>query len=218
MANTTRANPQSTPSSGCGPCTDTGGRLSLHDGDALLIIDLQHDFLPGGSLPVPQGDAVISPLNLYIDKFRTRGLPMIATRDWHPVNHCSFRERGGRWPPHCVRDTPGAEFAAGLCLPADTWVIDKATDPDREALSAFAVAGFDREMRGRGIRRLFVGGLATDYCVHDTVLDALQHGYQVVVLLDAIRPVDVQTGDGTRAIREMSEAGAELMCAEHSIR
>lgn len=190
------------------------GQRCLRDGDALLIIDVQNDFLPEGSLPVPLGDRVIPPLNHCISRFQDRRLPVLATRDWHPADHCSFDSRGGRWPPHCVRGTAGARFAPALYLPQDAWVLDKATDPDREAFSDFAVEGFDQELRRRGIKRLIVGGLATEYCVHDTVLDALRYGFQVVVLLDAIRPIEAESGDGARAVREMAEAGAELLYAE----
>lgn len=192
--------------------------LSLLDGDALLIIDVQNDFLPGGSLPVPRGDEVIVPLNRYLREFGARGLPVIATRDWHPPNHCSFRERGGRWPPHCLRGSAGARFAAGLDLPADVRVIDKATDPDGEALSAFGVEDFGLELRRRSISRLFVGGLATDYCVRETVLDALRGGFRVVVLLDAVRAVEARAGDGDRAIEDMAGAGAEFFQWEDSNR
>ncbi len=197
-----------------GSNSDANRGLPLLAGDALIIEDVQNDFLPGGSLPVPEGDAVIAPLNRCIARFRARGLPIIATRDWHPADHCSFQQRGGPWPAHCVRDTAGAEFASGLLLPADVWVIDKATDPGREAFSVFAVAEFDRELRERGIRRLFVGGLATEYCVRATVLDAIAHGFRVVLLSDAVRAIDRQAGDGEGAIREMTQAGAELWHSE----
>ncbi len=197
-----------------GPKRDVNNPVRLRQGDALVIEDVQNDFLPGGSLPVPQGDAVIAPLNRCIAQFRGRGLPVIATRDWHPANHCSFQQYGGDWPPHCVVDSVGAEFAPDLQLPGDAWVIDKATDPDREAFSVFAVADFARQVRSRGIRRLFVGGLATEYCIRATVLDALKHRFRVVLLVDAVRAIDRQSGDGDHAIREMTEAGAEVWRSE----
>ncbi len=186
----------------------------LQHGDALLIVDVQNDFLPDGALPVPSGDRVIPPLNRCIEKFQRRRLQVIATRDWHPKDHCSFDWRGGHWPPHCVQGTEGAQLAGGLNLPADCWLVDKATDPERDAFSGFAVEAFDRELRRRGIGRLIVAGLATEYCVRDTVLDALHHGFRVVVLRDAIRPIDVTAGDGEKAIREMAAAGAEFRFAE----
>ncbi|MDI6748774.1 MAG: isochorismatase family protein [Rhodocyclaceae bacterium] len=183
--------------------------LTLTAQDALLIVDVQNDFLPGGALAVPAGDAVIAPLNRWIERFRAAGLPIIASRDWHPVDHCSFAPQGGPWPPHCIAGSAGAAFAAALALPDDAWVISKATTKDAEAYSAFAGTDLDARLQGRGIRRLFVGGLATDYCVKNTVLDALRLGYAVRLLTDAIRAVDVRPGDGERALAEMAAAGAE---------
>lgn len=183
--------------------------LTLTAQDALLIVDVQNDFLPGGALAVPAGDAVIAPLNRWIERFRAAGLPIIASRDWHPVDHCSFSPQGGPWPPHCIAGSAGAAFAAALALPDDAWVISKATAKDAEAYSAFAGTDLYTRLQGRGIRRLFVGGLATDYCVKNTVLDALRLGYAVRLLTDAIRAVDVRPGDGERALAEMAAAGAE---------
>ncbi len=183
-------------------------RIRLKPGDALLIVDVQNDFLPGGALPVPRGDEIIAPLNEYIRRFRQAGLPVIATRDWHPPDHCSFRDQGGPWPPHCVQGSEGARFAPNLELPERVLVVSKATEPDREAYSGFQGTGLDRHLREMGVRRLFIGGLATDYCVKETVLDALRLGYQVYLLVDAIRAVNVEPGDGERAIVEMREAGA----------
>lgn len=179
--------------------------------DALLIVDVQNDFLPGGALAVPGGDAVIEPLNAWIARFSVAGLPIVATRDWHPPDHCSFHAQGGPWPPHCVAGTAGAEFAARLALPPDAWRIDKATRRDQEAYSGFAGTDLDERLRAHGVDRLFVGGLATDYCVKNTVLDARALGYRVVVLAEAIRAVEVQAGDGERAIAEMQAAGAEIL-------
>ena len=183
-------------------------RVAVTRDSALIIVDVQNDFLPGGALPVPDGDKVIEPLNRYIEVFRGRGLPVIATRDWHPENHISFKSRGGPWPPHCVRNTWGAEFARDLKLPPDVIVISKAFEEDKEAYSVFEGTNLDEVLRRMGVRRLFIGGLATDYCVKSTVLDALRLGYQVMLLLDAIKGVDVNPGDSERAIREMVEGGA----------
>lgn len=185
--------------------------LTLNEQDALLIVDVQNDFLPGGALAVPGGDAVIAPLNRWIERFRAAGRPIIASRDWHPADHCSFASQGGPWPPHCIAGSAGARFAAALALPEDTWVISKATTQDEEAYSAFAGTDLDARLRARGIRRLFVGGLATDYCVKNTVLDALRLGYAVQLLADAIRAVEVRPGDGARALAEMEAAGAEAL-------
>ena len=183
-------------------------------GDALLIVDVQHDFLPGGSLAVPLGDEVVTILNRYIHAFQAQGLPVYATRDWHPERHCSFRERGGPWPPHCVANTTGAGFAVALQLPPATVVISKATTLDADAYSGFEGTDLDSRLRAAGIRRLFIGGLATDYCVLNTVRDALRLGFTVFLLADAIRAVDVQPGDGKRAEEEMVKLGAQRITLE----
>ncbi len=185
-----------------------GMRLRLGEGDALLVVDVQNDFLPGGRLAVPHGDAILPPLRAYLALFRDRGLPVVATRDWHPADHCSFTTAGGPWPPHCMANTKGADFPEGLGLEQATRIVSKATDRDRDAYSGFAGTGLDEALTTLGIRRLFVGGLATDYCVLQTVLDALERGYEVRLLCDAIRPVDVEEGDGARALSRMVEAGA----------
>jgi len=182
--------------------------IAPESGDALIIVDLQNDFLPGGSLAVPDGDAVIPVLNTWIRRFRAADLPIFATRDWHPADHCSFRDQGGPWPPHCVAGTKGAEFTPELVLPPDVLVHSKATSPEKEAYSDFADEGFGRKLREIGVKRIFVGGLATDYCVRATVLDARKEGFLVILLMDAIRAVEVQPGDGDQAIVEMCEAGA----------
>lgn len=176
--------------------------------DGLLIVDVQRDFLPGGSLGVRDGDEVVPVLNRYIGLAQRKGLPVIASRDWHPGKHCSFRERGGIWPVHCVQDTPGAAFSSALALPADTPVISKATREETEAYSAFDGTDLADQLHKGGIRRLLIGGLATDYCVLKTVLDALKSGFEVLLLEDAIRAVDVKPGDGQRAKEEMRAAGA----------
>jgi nicotinamidase/pyrazinamidase len=183
---------------------------SAHE-TALLIVDVQRDFLPGGALAVPKGDEVVPVLNRYIGAAKERGVPVFASRDWHPGRHCSFREQGGPWPPHCVADTPGAAFAPGLALPAEAEIISKATTESPDAYSAFAGTGLARRLRRRGVKRLLIGGLATDYCVLNTVRDALAEGFEVRLLADAIRAVDVEPGDGERAAREMREAGAAPM-------
>lgn len=188
--------------------TGTLPPLRPRPGDALLLVDVQADFLPGGSLAVPRGDEVVPVLNRYIALFRQAGLPVVATRDWHPPDHCSFRARGGPWPPHCVAGSPGAGFAPLLALPRDALIVSKATTADREAYSGFEGTGLDDSLRGAGVERLLVGGLATDYCVLHTVRDALRLGYRTVLLTDAIRAVDAGPGDGERALAGMLEAGA----------
>lgn len=185
-----------------------GQPVDLQPGDALIVVDVQNDFLPGGSLAVARGDEVVPVLNQYAERFAARGLPVFATRDWHPENHCSFSARQGPWPPHCVAGTPGAAFAPGLRLPPGTAVISKATTPDADAYSGFEGTDLHARLAALGVRRVFVGGLATDYCVLNTVRDALRHGYETVLLADAIRAVDVTPGDGARAEAEMARLGA----------
>ena len=177
---------------------------------ALVIVDVQRDFCPGGALPVRDGDTVVEPLNRYAVLFAHAGAAIIATRDWHPLSHCSFRTQGGPWPVHCVHDTPGAAFHPALKLPPDTIIISKAESPEIESYSFFGEPGLEQPLVKRGIRRLFIGGLATDYCVRCTALDAVQRGFQACVLTDAIRGVDVQPGDSARAIEEMQAAGVRL--------
>jgi len=178
-------------------------------GDALILVDVQRDFLPNGPVPVPGGDQVVAVLNEYIREFTDRGLPVSATRDWHPADHCSFKENGGIWNRHCVAGEPGANWAPGLELPADVSVISKGTNPAKDAYSGFQGTRLHAQLQQGRVRRVFVGGLATDYCVHNTVRDALQRGYQVVLLIDAVRAVDVQTGDGALAVADMLDRGAK---------
>lgn len=177
-------------------------------GDALLIVDAQVDFLPGGRLAVPAGDEVVPVLNEYLRAFGRRGLPVFATRDWHPPDHCSFREHGGPWPPHCVAHSDGARFAPLLDLPCGVTIISKAAEAQKDAYSGFEGTALDAILRAASVRRVFVGGLATDYCVLNTVRDARRLGYAVRLLTDAIRAVDVQPGDGERAVAQMRALGA----------
>jgi nicotinamidase/pyrazinamidase len=183
-------------------------RISLTGRSALLIVDVQNDFLPGGALAVPQGDLIIEPLNKYILLFARRSLPVFATRDWHPQGHVSFRERGGPWPAHCIQNTLGAEISSRLSLPSDARIIDKAFSPERDAYSGFQETLLDLELRRLGVKRLFIGGLATDYCVKMTVLDSIDLGFETVLLLDAIKGVDVNPGDSEKAVEEMVSKGA----------
>jgi nicotinamidase/pyrazinamidase len=174
--------------------------------DALLVVDVQNDFLPGGSLAVPGADAVVPLLDRYIETAIAHGAKIVATRDWHPPAHCSFRERGGPWPSHCVQDTAGARIAPGLRLPPQAVVVSKGTNPDRDAYSGFDETELDATLRAAGVERLFVGGLATDYCLLQTVRDALRLGYVVVLLEDATRGIDPVQSERARA--EMLELGA----------
>lgn len=183
-------------------------KVHLTAGDALIVVDVQNDFLPGGSLAVPQGNEVIAVLNRYIAAFHARELPIFATRDWHPPDHCSFLQQGGPWPPHCVADTPGAAFSAALELPPDAHIISKATTLTKDAYSGFEGTRLNELLQYAGSRRVFVGGLATDYCVLNTVRDALLHNYPTFLLEDAMRAVNVQAHDGLRAQEEMVRLGA----------
>ena len=173
---------------------------------ALLIVDPQVDFCPGGALAVPGGDAIFPSVNAVAAR-----VPLVvASRDWHPAYHCSFEAQGGLWPPHCRAGTPGAEFHPALDRTHLVEVFSKGEDPDQEAYSAFDGTGLAEWLRSRGVDRLLVGGLATDYCVRASVLDARREGFEVVVLEDAIGAVEVQPGDGQRALAEMRQAGAEV--------
>jgi len=172
--------------------------------DALVIVDVQNDFCPGGSLAVPDGDKVVPVLNRYIERFVALKASVFASRDWHPAVTKHFKAYGGVWPPHCVQGTKGAEFHPDLRLPSDAVIVSKGMDPEQDAYSCFQAedshgAPFAAALGERGIQRLLVGGLATDYCVKATVLGALREGFQVVVLEDVIRAVDVNPGDGARA-------------------
>ncbi len=183
---------------------------------ALLIIDLQIDFCPGGSLAVPGGDEIVPVINRYIEIFRRLGVPVLASRDWHPPVTSHFKAYGGLWPVHCVEGTEGARFHPLLRLPEGAVVISKGMDPHRDDYSAFharseAGALLDEQLKGDGVTRIYLCGLATDYCVRQSGLDALRAGYGVTLLRDAVRGVDLTPGDSPRALEELSRAGAELV-------
>ncbi|MFC1503569.1 nicotinamidase [Pseudomonadota bacterium] len=182
--------------------------LKLTSQDALILVDVQNDFLPGGSLAVPDGEQVVPVLNCYIKVFQKRQLPVFATRDWHPLNHCSFKNNGGIWPTHCVQHTHGAEFAGDLRLPEDVEIISKDDTPTLNSYSGFRCTDLSKQLRNKGCERLFIGGLATDYCVLNTVLDGIREGFNVVLLEDATRAVNLNSGDGDNAIARMKKAGA----------
>ena len=185
--------------------------IKLTPSDALLVVDVQNDFCPGGALAVTDGDAVVPVLNAWIASAGQGGAKVFASRDWHPADHLSFAERGGLWPAHCVQDTPGAAFHVDLELPDDAVVVSKADEAEHEAYSAFDSGELGDQLRAAGIRRLWVGGLATDYCVKASVLDATQiPGLEVRVITGGIRAVDVSPGDGEAALEAMQAAGAIL--------
>jgi nicotinamidase/pyrazinamidase len=178
--------------------------LAKHD--ALLAVDVQRDFEPGGALAVPNGDEVVPVLAGCIEEFNRQNLPVIASRDWHPQDHCSFQAKGGPWPPHCIADTPGAQLDPGLGLPADAKIVDKAQSAEQDPYSAFEGTELHSWLSEKGVQRLFIGGLATEYCVLNTANDALRHGYEVVLLEDTIRAIDPAAGKS--AIENLRSSGA----------
>jgi len=175
---------------------------------ALIIVDVQNDFLPGGALPVPNGDEVIPILNKYIELFNKVGAPIFVTRDWHPPNHISFKTQGGIWPPHCIQNSKGAEFASNLKLPKNVIIISKAVNPNMEAYSGFEGTDLALKLKELGVKKVFIGGLATDYCVKNTVLDALKEGFKTFFLEDASRGVNLKPEDSENAVKEMVNRGA----------
>ena len=177
--------------------------------DALIVGDVQKDFCLGGALPVPRGDEVIPALNDYIKIFKKANARIFATRDWHPPNHVSFKAQGGPWPPHCIQNSEGAQFHPDLKLPSATTIVSKAMDPLKEAYSGFEGTDLAGTLKKKGVTRVFVGGLTTDYCVKNTVLDARKLGFDAVLLMDAIRGINVKPGDVAKAIDTMIESGAE---------
>ena len=182
--------------------------FSLNQQDALLIVDLQYDFLSGGSLAVPYAEKIIPVLNRYIEIFSHFSLPIFASRDWHPADHCSFQRRGGQWSAHCIAGSHGARLSTDLKIPARSRIISKAVEADQEAYSALDGTELNGQLKDLGIKRLFIGGLATDFCVLYTVKEALAAGYQVMVLQDAIQAVNLNADDGDRARAEMRDLGA----------
>ncbi len=179
---------------------------------ALLIVDVQNDFCPGGTLAVPEGDRVVEPLSRIAEYFAAAGLPVLASRDWHPQETKHFKVFGGVWPAHCIQDSPGAAFHKDLRLPGETLVITKGDSADSDAYSAFAGKSYDGTCLGEilgalQVEQLYVGGLATDYCVCSSALDARAAGLAVTILTDAIAGVDVAAGDSKKALAVMKNAG-----------
>lgn len=177
---------------------------------ALIVVDVQNDFCPGGALAVTDGDKVIDPINELSKQFEADGLPIIFTRDWHPANHLSFKENGGIWPPHCIAGTPGAAFHPNLYFPSVAFLVSKATEPDMEAYSGFQGTGLASWLRQIDVDELVIAGLATDYCVKNTVIDAIKLGFKVTLALNAIKAVNVNPTDGETAINEMKSLGVQI--------
>jgi nicotinamidase/pyrazinamidase len=182
---------------------------------ALIVVDVQNDFCPGGTLAVAHGDDVVAPLNQLIDEFLDRGAPIYKSRDWHPPTTKHFAAYGGTWPMHCVQNTKGAEFHPALRDDPRIKIISKGLG-DTDCYSAFDETDLAAQLHDQDIEEVIIGGLATDYCVKNTVLDALKHGFKVKALKNAMRAVDVQPGDGDRAIEEMRAAGADIVSTEES--
>ena len=180
----------------------------LQPGDALIIVDVQNDFCPGGALPIENGDDVVPVLNRWITAAIVRHVPIYASRDWHPVGHLSFAQQGGLWPPHCIQDSDGARFHPQLQLPGSAIKITKGVRFDQDQNSVFDQTGLADQLRLTGIKRLWIGGLAEDVCVLATVLDARRYGFDVIVIENATRPVSADRGEQAR--RQMSAAGAKF--------
>jgi nicotinamidase/pyrazinamidase len=181
----------------------------LRPGDALIIVDVQIDFCPGGALPIEHGDEVVPVLNRWTSAALGAEVPVVLSRDWHPRQHLSFKANGGEWPVHCVQDSPGARFHPDLTIPESAIIVTKGVRFDREQYSAFDQTGLAIELQKHDVRRVWVGGLAQDVCVRATVLQARREGFDAVVIMDGTRPV---TGaGGARAIEEMREAGASFL-------
>lgn len=179
--------------------------------DAFLLVDAQVDFFPGGALPVPGGDEILAPVNRLLAWCRREEVPVVASRDWHPEDHCSFATRGGRWPVHCVRGTAGAALHPELDLPPLFTMVHKATAREADAYSAFDGTGLGEALRARSVRRLLVAGLALDYCVKASCLDAIREGFTVSLVLPATRAVEVAPGDAGRALDELRAVGVEVL-------
>lgn len=181
--------------------------LSLHD--ALLVVDMQNDFMPGGSLAVANSDNIIPTINRYLKRFSSADLPIFASRDFHPADHVSFIDQQGQWPSHCVAETSGAEFHKDLEFPESTVIISKGTDRDKEAYSALDATGLGETLNKNDINRVFVCGVATDYCVYASAKDLLTaKKFTVILLTDAVKAVDLVPGDGDKAIAELLSLGA----------
>jgi nicotinamidase/pyrazinamidase len=177
---------------------------------ALIVVDVQNDFCPGGSLAVAEGDEVVAPLNKLMKEFLDRGEPVYKTRDWHPEKTKHFAIYGGTWPIHCVQNTRGAEFHSDLLDDPRITVISKGFDERADGYSGFDGTQLAQLLRDEEVKEIWVGGLATDYCVKETVIDGVHNGFKVKALADAMRAVNVKTDDGKKAIDLMKEAGAEI--------
>ncbi len=181
----------------------------MKKGDGLFVLDVQNDFCPGGALPIAGGDAVVPVLNTWLDAARQKGLSVYASRDWHPLRHISFQEEGGKWPSHCLQDSWGAAFRSDLLLPDDDVYIANGVRFYKDQYSVFDDTGLEWLLKRDGIHRLWIGGLAEDVCVLETVLDARKAGYEVHVIAAATRPI---SPDGGKLARDdMKKSGAVII-------
>ena len=185
--------------------------MAIEKKKALIVVVVQNDFCPGGSLAVANGDAVVPPLNKLMKEFLDRGEPVFKTRDWHPAVTKHFAAFGGTWPIHCVQNTPGAEFHKDLIDDPRITIVSKGIDESADGYSGFDGTNLKQILREQGVEEVWVGGLATDYCVKHTVLDGLREGFAVKALADAMLPVNLKPGDDEQAIAEMRAAGAEIV-------
>ncbi len=176
---------------------------------ALIVVDIQRDFCPGGALAVAEADKIIPAVNGLVKAFKDAGLPIFFTRDWHPKDHISFRANGGPWPPHCIQNTPGASFHPSLEIPADAQVIDKGMLRAEDAYSGFQGTDLARRLRDLEVDGIYVVGLATDYCVKNTVLDGSAQGFETFVVTDCVKGVDLKRTDSATAMRAMASHGAK---------
>lgn len=193
--------------------------MAIERKSALVIVDMQNDFLPGGALAIPQGDAILPKVNAYIALFEKQGLPIIATRDWHPPETTHFQVKGGIWPIHCVQGTPGAAFHPDLRLPEAAILVSKGMGAEEDAYSAFQARddqgrALPDVLRALGVEHVYIGGLALDYCVKFTGLDAAREGFGCTVLLDATRAVNLQVHDAELALEDLVRAGADVAVFE----
>jgi nicotinamidase/pyrazinamidase len=182
---------------------------------ALILVDIQNDFCPGGALAVNDGDRIVAIANRLMPEFPL----VISTQDWHPANHISFKQRGGPWPPHCVQGTPGADLHRDLETDSIAHYFRKASSPERDDYSEFEGKddqgrSLDELLKSKGVKGIYVAGLATDYCVLETVLDGIRYGYEVYPIIDAMRAVNVNADDGEKALQKMAASGAHLVTSD----
>ncbi len=181
----------------------------LEAGDALIVVDMQNDFCPGGLLPIKDGHMIVPVINQWINAAVAKRIPVYASRDWHPLEHLSFKDSGGLWPPHCVQDTDGARFHPNLKLPDSAIIITKGVRFDQDQNSVFDQTGLSVKLKKDGIKRLWVCGLAEDVCLLATVLDGCREGFEVMLISTATQAISPESGEKAR--RDMRNAGAQIM-------